>query len=36
MYYVYCRKKGKLLLKTNNKEDLHRFIPKWVDVHYVH
>lgn len=36
MYFVYSKKSGRLIHKTTNKEELNKFLPELVDVHYHH
>ena len=36
MYYVYSKKSGRLLFKTNKVEEIKKYIPDLVDVHYTH
>lgn len=32
MYYIYNRKTGNLISKTNNLEDLKKYLPELVEV----
>lgn len=36
MYYVYSKRTGRLLFKTNKPEELKQYLPSLVDVQYSH